>query len=256
MCRTEWGAFTWRAPSKRTMAQRRQSTASGAHAGTVCSACHAAPITGPRYSCMSCWKLDLCQKCFASGCHPEHDFVVCQRPSSSCLPASRDLFQVACNRACVHGQAPRAENCAIDRRDRRAPVRTKARPSSMAGACNRPEVRETSSSGARGGAHRGGELVGVFGEQQVAFCTAALEHVPARRASKSTKLHWRQRGSRGQFGGYRGDLVAGATKKMQGLSVCQSGGMAEALSFSVVGHSRVSVTAGTVAGELPSIKKG
>lgn len=123
----------------------------------------------------------------------------------------------------------------------------------MARESSRPEVRETYCSGPGSGGQLGADIDGICGEQKLAICTDALAHVPARRVSKS-RPDQRQRGGRGRFGGESGGLVAGAARKMQGLSVCQ-GGMAEALSLSVVGQSRGSIIAATAAGEIPSTKK-
>lgn len=265
MCRTDWGAFTWRAPSKRVMAQRNHSAApSCTHPGSTCSACNAAPISGPRYSCTSCWKLDLCHKCFSSGTHPQHDFVVCQRVSSSCQPAARDLFEVACTQVCVQGSAHGPEVCLIEGRGRVTPVkgafRSRGRPGAARGTGSVSEARAQSHSGLSLDGHASASITGICGRQSLGAGVVGLEHVPARKASTASKLRFRQQGSSDQIPRKGRDLGSGVAGQLRGLTLSCSEGMARmgAVDFAVVGQAsgRGPAGGGCALSSLPSVRNG
>lgn len=253
MCRTDWGAFTWRAPSKRLMAQRQPAAAlQHCHPGTTCSECHATPISGPRYSCVSCWRLDLCHKCFSTGSHPQHDFVVCQNASSSCKAAPRDLFEVACAQACMHGHAAVSKPCAHGR-GRPAAARRKVPPvprrsrSIPGSGVQASELGVSDSAGGISG------VVGVSSRLKVdagpAVCSRVRQRLPGQRprpASHGDRGNARQSGQ---------DRLPGSVPALKGLGVEQPVTFDALAGFSVVGHASSWGCRSTEVQGLPRIKK-
>lgn len=55
------------------------------HTGVVCDGCNMAPISGPRYKCLTCPDYDLCKNCEGTGVHVEHDMIKITTPGS--IPA-------------------------------------------------------------------------------------------------------------------------------------------------------------------------
>ncbi len=45
------------------------------HYGLICTSCKASPISGKLYKCSSCLELYLCEACFNTDFHKQHQFV-------------------------------------------------------------------------------------------------------------------------------------------------------------------------------------
>eukprot|EP00892_Ulva_mutabilis_P012680 jgi/Ulvmu1/9785/UM056_0025.1 len=258
MCRTNWGIFTWRAPAKRLMADRRTSAAlHHVHPGTSCSECQATPISGPRYSCVSCWRLDLCHHCFVGGRHPQHGFVVSHSADSSCKPAVRDLFHVACTQACIHGQADAAIEL-VGSRVNEAPVHRKARPAPCRpGRQNSGRPRLIGSSPSCSGGTIDG-IVGLSRHQGVApGRPGGAWPLPVKPGSgtPSTQLQSRGRYQHGSAQQRRPEQLRGSDAALRGLNVDQEKRTDVAAAISVVGHANGRGERSVIGQALPRIKK-
>ena len=72
LCREDWGPLAMEELKKELRRTRRPPNV---HTGVRCAACRGAPVTGPRYRCVSCIDTDLCGACFNRGVHAHHTFV-------------------------------------------------------------------------------------------------------------------------------------------------------------------------------------
>ena len=59
------------------------------HEGVTCIKCHITPIVGRCYKCSTCSDYHLCQTCFSTPIHMQHDFEFKQKPSHRWRPAQR-----------------------------------------------------------------------------------------------------------------------------------------------------------------------
>ncbi len=60
------------------------------HYGLSCRSCHSTPISGKCYKCTECCELYLCQACFNTDFHREHEFVFREKITQKYHRASRE----------------------------------------------------------------------------------------------------------------------------------------------------------------------
>ncbi|PIK52664.1 putative E3 ubiquitin-protein ligase Zswim2-like [Apostichopus japonicus] len=90
LCREDFGEIEFLQKEYRNSSlQKTQAERGVIHRGVVCFQCNQSPIAGRCYRCVECRDKFLCQECFSSNSHSQHEFQFRQKPNQRWRPAQR-----------------------------------------------------------------------------------------------------------------------------------------------------------------------